>query len=98
MKYKIHSRINREQLILRRKYKRRQIQIKYISYIYIYIYIYTGFYWGIGGVPQPVKNSLIPPDQNSIPPPPPPKQQFSNLENSIFNCSQCSCSIFVLIS
>ena len=51
MKYKIHSRINREQFILRRIYKRRQIQIKYISYIYIYIYIQGFTYWGIGGVP-----------------------------------------------
>ena len=71
MKYKIHSRINREQLILYRTYKRRPTQIKYTSYINIYIYRPTGE-WGRGGgnPPQPVKNLLIPPDQKSISPSP----------------------------
>ena len=76
MKYKIHSRFNREQLILYRTYKRKPTQIKYI---YIQIHIHGFPYWGIGASPPTlVKKFCHSPHQKSTPNSPPPKQQFSS--------------------
>ena len=60
MKYKIHSRINREQLILYRTYKRTPTY-----FLYIHIHIQDFPYWGVGGVPHQSKIcSFSPPKVN----------------------------------
>ena len=60
MKYKIHSRINREQLILYRTYKRTPTY-----FLYIHIHIQDFPYWEVGGVPHQSKIcSFSPPKVN----------------------------------
>ena len=89
------------------------IYIWYI-YIYIYIYQGFPYWGNEEGVyPHLLKFCSFSPNLENLPPPsrvppikflfPPPstKQQFSKvnpIKNSIFSCSHCSCSIFVLIS
>ena len=75
MKYKVHSRINRNHLILYRP-----TEMKYTPHIYINIHIQGFPYWGMEHESHPHQSKIC-----SFPPPkviPPTKQQFSSY-NSI---------------
>ena len=73
-------------------------------YIHIYIYIQGFSYWGKWGESYPHLQNFHPrrlharPHQVFIPPPLSNNFQVITQKNSIFSCSNCYCSIIVLIS